>query len=62
MQESGVSIPRRTVIDFTCDREGNQSPSFVGTVSYPGVLFVEMYSRCILRCSYKKRTNWKELI
>ena len=59
MQESGVSIPRRTVIDFTCDREGNQSPSFVGTVSYPSVLFVEI---CILGDADKKRTNWKELI
>ncbi|KAL5265715.1 hypothetical protein ACHWQZ_G006428 [Mnemiopsis leidyi] len=31
MQENGISVPRRTVIDFTCDREGDESPTFVGT-------------------------------
>ena len=32
MQGDGSSVPYRTVIDFTCDREEDEAPSFVSTV------------------------------
>ena len=48
-QGDGSSVPYRTVIDFTCDREEDEAPSYIGTVR-GFYLLVLWFTYCLFCC------------